>query len=288
MAVSTDLELGESEPTSGDYTSLANVKDYLRIQGGTEDAFLTRLIASASASFTALIRRDLLTATYTQTEDWNLMTEWPPHSKPGIKGVGLWETPVQSVQAVTIDGQPIPAQACPSWKAGTLYYPNQVVKVGLIYWGNADTNVNGTTSGTTAPSGTGNGVSDGGCTWNYLMGSLNPPPIGPSVLVPGWRIQNDRLELVGWWYFLQYIGLVMNYYVGVRQIAITYTAGYDEIPPDVEQAVIEMVADAYKRRDRLGQRSRSMGGESVTYFVDTTLPSVKAVADKYERWNAPL
>ncbi|MDR2561955.1 MAG: phage head-tail connector protein [Holophagales bacterium] len=51
------------------------------------------------------------------------------------------------------------------------------------------------------------------------------------------------------------------------RIQLTYTAGYDSIPSDIEQACIELVALRFKERDRIGQTSANVAGETVSYIT---------------------
>jgi hypothetical protein len=53
---------------------------------------------------------------------------------------------------------------------------------------------------------------------------------------------------------------------GIANVIIEYTAGYDPIPGDIQQACIEMVVRKYRERMRIGETSRSLGGaETVAY-----------------------
>lgn len=70
----------------------------------------------------------------------------------------------------------------------------------------------------------------------------------------------------GFW-FDDKVVYVKGYYmpVGFGNVMVGYTAGFEEIPADLEQVCIELVANKYKRRDRLGQDSKSIGGEVVSF-----------------------
>jgi hypothetical protein len=63
--------------------------------------------------------------------------------------------------------------------------------------------------------------------------------------------------------------LALRGYVFTRRpqnVAITYTAGYPVIPPDIAQACIDLVCLRYRERTRIGEVSRATGGtETVTY-----------------------
>jgi len=67
------------------------------------------------------------------------------------------------------------------------------------------------------------------------------------------------------------------------RIQLTYTAGYDSIPPDIEQACIELVALRYKERDRIGQTSVSLGGETTSYVTRAMPLSTEARLAPYRK-----
>jgi hypothetical protein len=91
----------------------------------------------------------------------------------------------------------------------------------------------------------------------------------------GWILvdaETGRIELVGY-----------LFEVGVANVALSYTAGYSSIPPDVEQAVIEIVAWKYRERDRLGQVARTTDGMVVQFTTAAESIGVKQVLDNYRR-----
>lgn len=76
--------------------------------------------------------------------------------------------------------------------------------------------------------------------------------------------------------------LVGSYFTeGAQNVSLTYTAGHATIPLDVEQAVIKMVSLQFRDRDRIGQGSRSMAGESVSYADAPVLAYWRNVVDSY-------
>ena len=50
-------------------------------------------------------------------------------------------------------------------------------------------------------------------------------------------------------------------------MVVSYTAGYATVPAGVQQAVTELVGEAFRRRDRIGQTSKSLGGQETTSFL---------------------
>jgi hypothetical protein len=50
-------------------------------------------------------------------------------------------------------------------------------------------------------------------------------------------------------------------------ITLQYTAGYAVVPPDLAQACIELVALKYRERNRIGERSRALGGGGTASYT---------------------
>ena len=76
-------------------------------------------------------------------------------------------------------------------------------------------------------------------------------------------------------------GLVFS--AGIQNVNVTYDAGYTDIPDDVQQAVVELVADRFRNKENQGVRSLAIGSYRVDYG-DEELPSeIKGVLDGYRR-----
>jgi Phage gp6-like head-tail connector protein len=79
--------------------------------------------------------------------------------------------------------------------------------------------------------------------------------------------------------------LALRGYVFTRRpqnTAITYTAGYTTVPPDIAQACIELVARHYRERTRIGEMSKALGtGETVTFSQKDMSDSVKTLLSQY-------
>lgn len=80
------------------------------------------------------------------------------------------------------------------------------------------------------------------------------------------------------------VGGVYRFNRGFQNVSISHTAGFATTPNEIEQACIELVAMRYKERDRIGQVSKSVGGETVTFSqkdfsdsIETTLTNYKKV-----------
>jgi hypothetical protein len=67
------------------------------------------------------------------------------------------------------------------------------------------------------------------------------------------------------------------------RIEITYAAGMDAVPFDIEQACIELVAFHYRERDRVGLASKGLAGETTAYITRAMPQSVEARLAPYRK-----
>lgn len=85
--------------------------------------------------------------------------------------------------------------------------------------------------------------------------------------------------------------LALRGYVFTRRaqnVAVTYTAGYSSVPADIAQACIELVAQRYRERSRIGEVSKAlMSGETVTFSQKDMGEDVKTLLAQY-RAVAPV
>lgn len=71
---------------------------------------------------------------------------------------------------------------------------------------------------------------------------------------------------------------------GRSNVTVTYTAGYDAPPADIVQACIELVGEAYRRRERIGQASVSMKDQSTVSFGQADMnATIKTLLAAYRR-----
>lgn len=79
--------------------------------------------------------------------------------------------------------------------------------------------------------------------------------------------------------------LALRGYIFTRRpqnVAITYTAGFPIIPPDLTHACIDLVCLRYRERTRIGEVSRATGGtETVTYSQRDMSEHVKLLLSQY-------
>lgn len=56
-------------------------------------------------------------------------------------------------------------------------------------------------------------------------------------------------------------------------VRVVYSAGYATIPADIVQGVCEIVGEAFRRRDRIGQNSKTLGGQETVSFSTADIPA---------------
>lgn len=88
----------------------------------------------------------------------------------------------------------------------------------------------------------------------------------------GYRFDETRLWLTGY-----------AFTRGRANVRLAYTAGYASVPPEIEQACLELVALRYKERDRIGHQSKALAGETVAFIVKDMPDSVRTILNNYRK-----
>lgn len=73
---------------------------------------------------------------------------------------------------------------------------------------------------------------------------------------------------------------------GVQNVTIAFVAGYADIasvPQDLQQAIAELVALKFKRRDNLDVASRGLAGETISYITADMNRYTKSVLNLYTK-----
>ena len=114
--------------------------------------------------------------------------------------------------------------------------------------------------------------------WALSVDGLNIPPAPPNgSFGAGYVFTTTELALRG--------------YVLTRRaqnVSVTYTAGYATVPSDIAQACIELVAQRYRERSRIGEVSKAlMSGETVTFSQKDMSDDIKTLLAQY-RAVAPV
>lgn len=91
----------------------------------------------------------------------------------------------------------------------------------------------------------------------YLAGDVDPVPESGGYGEDGYFIRGNCVYLRGY-----------RTTEGQGTVSISYRAGFEEIPEDIRQAVLEMAALMFRERERYGQQSRNgPDGSTVFYYA---------------------
>lgn len=126
--------------------------------------------------------------------------------------------------------------------------------------------------------------------FNGFGGNMYFPPNYPITAVSSLTIDGANIPLstngsAGYLFTHSFIGLKGGYVFtpGIVNVTLTYTAGYEQTPEDLEQAVIELIGLRYREMERIGLKSKVLAGEQVNYMVDALPDSVKLLLKNYKR-----
>lgn len=97
-------------------------------------------------------------------------------------------------------------------------------------------------------------------------------PASPDGIQSGYVFDDRVIELIGF-----------KFDKGKKNVVISYDAGFNDVPADVEQAVTELAGLRYMEttKDRIGVMAEALAGNTVSYNQKDMPESVSSVADKY-------
>lgn len=105
-----------------------------------------------------------------------------------------------------------------------------------------------------------------------LVVNGRPIPASAGFGQAGYSFDKTMLKLTGY-----------TFERGIGNVLISYTAGYAATPPEIEQACIDLISLRYKERDRIGHQSKSLAGETVTFFIKDMPDSVQTILNNYRK-----
>lgn len=105
---------------------------------------------------------------------------------------------------------------------------------------------------------------------SLAIDGVDVPPASAPAGGTGYRFDESSLYLVGY-----------VFAKGAQNVAARYTAGYAATPPEIEQACIALVALRYRERDRIGQVSKNLAGEVVSFQQKDMPADVATLLDQY-------
>ena len=263
-----------------DLTTLANAKAWLGLpsEPTLSDATLAALVSAASrAIYANLSRASLLPHSYTDTIDLESDRAYLAH----------W--PVQQVTSVILDGLAVPPAVAPT-QLGFLLQPGDIAPPGrpqaldifgrryhrrrqsLIVTYHAGYAVEA--EAWTAPS-----MSP------YLIAAAAPFGAWAGDLGAVYSSSGLALQLVnGAPAAGQYSVSAGVYQFSASDAGAALSLSYGFIPQDLVQAATELAAERFRASDRIGLRSKSLGGqETVSYDVSGISAAVKALIAPYKR-----
>jgi len=103
--------------------------------------------------------------------------------------------------------------------------------------------------------------------------TIDTRPIPASVdgLQLGYLFDPTSITLRGWRFFR-----------GMQNVVIRYTAGYPQIPADITQACVELVALRYRERTRIGVAQENIVGvQSDTWHIFDLLPATHLALQQF-------
>lgn len=96
-------------------------------------------------------------------------------------------------------------------------------------------------------------------------------PARPAYGQNGYLFDGDSVVLFGYVFTRDFLN-----------VQITYSAGFTNIPTDLAQAVNEIVALRYRERDRIGNASKTLAGETVAFIVKDFPASAQTILNQYK------
>ncbi len=97
-------------------------------------------------------------------------------------------------------------------------------------------------------------------------------PVSTAYNVAGYQFDDIGIYLIGY-----------QFTRARRNVQISYTAGYASVPLDLEQAVIEICAQRYRERDRIGLVSKGLAGETTSFSQRDMSEGARSVLQYYQR-----
>jgi len=260
----------------GDLTTLANVKAWLAPGSGTladtNDALLSRLISAASAFVLNIISREIVVTDY---------DEW--YDSGGQNFLNLREWPVIDVSLVQFASIQITDEATgvPPLNGWRLDPPTRLMVTNYTFpRGRSTVRV------------------------QYRAGyaTMGEPHVVPEIPTPAAPL---TVTTNACW--LSDLGVTLGgvamtrvdatpgageysvsdsgvYTFNDAQAEATVAISYSSVPYDLEQAVIELVGERYKQRDRIGLNSKSLpNGETVSFLIRDMSENIRSVVFSYRR-----
>lgn len=254
----------------GDLTRLAQVREWLSGQAALStdnDALLKRLISSASVFALGYINRGIAVASY---------DEW--YDSGGVNFLSLRQWPIRTVTSIQFAGCEItqPASGNPLTN-GWLVSPPTRLEVRGRHFPRGRSTVRVQYSAGYSTEGEAQAVPASGSpvvTTNLCwLGDLGVKLADGTALVAVTGAPGAG----------QYSVDEGIYTFNVAQAGAAVSISYSSVPPDLEQAIIELVGERFRQKDRIGLNSQSLAqGETVNYLVKDMSENVRLTLERYQ------
>ena len=109
-------------------------------------------------------------------------------------------------------------------------------------------------------------------------------PQSPDGVQSGWLCDDNSFYLIGGGAIAPGAHLgpaAPRFYKGVQNVVLGYRSGFEPVPEDVTQAVIELVTQKYKRRATAEKQSESLGGQSITFTRADVPQQIRDLTEQY-------
>ena len=257
----------------GDLTTLQKVKDWLSGQtplSSDNDSLLTRLVSSASIFVLNYLQRRIAVQSY---------DEW--YDSGGLNFLSLRQFPVRGVTSIQFGGNEVTQEATgnPPINGWLLMPPSRLEVRGhcfprgrnvvrVQYQAGYDVKaVVGSLEAQVVPAGL--TVTPNLC-WLSDLGVT---------LADGTALTEVASAPGALQYSVSSAGV---YTFNAAQQGAAVLLDYSCVPPDLEQAVIELVGERFKQRSRIGMNSQSLAqGETVNYLVKDMSDNIRAALEPY-------
>ena len=255
---------------AGDLTNLANTKSWLTVSTTTDDALLNRLISAASQYIQSWLNRSFAAAQQTEVRNGT-----------GTSMMVFGDYPVVAVSSVVINGTSVPkspdgVQAGYMFDARSLYligysFPMALQNVSLTYTYGYQKIEPVTIPATPV--------------YNIAAAALSLPWAldGGVAYASGAALVKVASNPAAGQYSCTAVSGVWSYTFAAADAGAAIMITYSYTPAEIEQACIELVSLRYRERSRIGENSKSIGGEVVSYNVKDMPDSVKTILGNYKR-----
>ncbi len=264
-----------------DLTTLAAVKSWASVTSTNDDAVLGALISQMSRRIlTYLGRGPILPATIIEVRDGDDF---------GRSEITLRRWPVVSVSSVSVDGTLVPKSGNPGSSSGWVLEQASPEPPGrptrLILRG--------------APAGRLSQGTEVTYTSGYQITESFTVPVSPIAAVQPyglWMVDAGVVYASGTALVPvaanpsagQYAVSAGVYTFAVGDVGAAVTISYGYVPFDLANACIELVASRYAYRKRIGEHSKSLGGQETTSYESNSMPEhVREVLQPYRSVFTP-